>query len=66
MKDVAQGKQAPIKRWNISLNGKPTTLPELCKTARVDMRFGMDASGELYIFTKQDGRIYRLVSQAAQ
>lgn len=66
MKDIAQGKLAEIKRWNISFEGKPTTLSGLCKTPRVDMRFAMDATGELYIFTKQDGRIYKLVSQAGK
>jgi glucose/arabinose dehydrogenase/mono/diheme cytochrome c family protein len=61
MKDIRQGQLAPIKRWNLSLNGQRTTLLDLCKTSRVDMRYGMDAQGELYIFTKQDGKVYRLL-----
>jgi len=61
MKDLQPGRQAPISRWNVAINGKQTTLPELCNNTRADMRFGMDHTGELYIFTKQDGRVYRLV-----
>lgn len=61
VKDLQQGKLATIKRWNISMNGKPTSLAELCKNDRVDMRYGMDSKGELYLFTKQDGKVYRLV-----
>jgi len=28
----------------------------------VDLHFGRDAKGELYIITKADGKIYKLVS----
>ena len=62
MKDLKLGKQASIKRWNISFNGVPTTLAELSKNNRVDMRFGMDSKGELYILTKVNGNVYKLVS----
>jgi len=61
MKDVKLGAQATVKKWNISVNGSPTTLTQLCKNSRVEMRFGMDSRKELYILTKADGKIYRLV-----
>ena len=60
-KDLKLGKQATIKKWNISKNGKLTSVAQLCNNPRVDMRFGMDSQGELYILTKYDGKIYRLV-----
>ncbi|MEO6721002.1 MAG: PQQ-dependent sugar dehydrogenase, partial [Ferruginibacter sp.] len=60
MKDLQLGKQAVIKKWNISYNGVPVTLAQLCKKDRVEMRFGMDSKGELYILTKADGKIYKL------
>jgi glucose/arabinose dehydrogenase/mono/diheme cytochrome c family protein len=60
MKDLALGHQAPIKEWNITFQGKHTTLAELCGKDRVDIRFGMDNKKELYILTKADGKIYRL------
>ena len=61
VKDLKLGKQGTIKKWNISINGVPTTLAELCMNYRVDMRVGMDSKGELYILTKQDGKVYKLV-----
>lgn len=62
MADIKQGKQAPIKAWKISMNGEQKTLTELCRNDRVDLHFGRDAKGELYILTKTDGKVYKLVS----
>ena len=62
VKDLKLGQQATIKKWNITLNGKPTTLMELCGNQRVELRFGMDSKGELYILTKADGKVYKLVN----
>ena len=62
MADVKQGKQATIKEWKISINGIQKTLKDLCGTDRVDLHFGRDAKGELYILTKADGKVYKLVS----
>lgn len=59
--DLRVGKQATIKKWNISMNGVSTSLAELCKNRRVEMRFGMDKKGEIYILTKPDGKVYKLV-----
>jgi len=39
----------------------PTTLAQLCGNSRVEMRFGMDSKGELYLLTKADGKVYKLV-----
>ena len=61
MKDLRLGSQATIKKWNISVNGVPTTLAELCRDPRVDLRFGKDRNGELYLLTKEDGKVYKLV-----
>ncbi len=63
--DPKLGRQATIKKWNITLNGEPTTLAKLSgNTSRIDLRFGMDSKGELYILTKAGGRVYRLVGPA--
>jgi len=61
MKDLKLGKQATIKKWNLSFDGLSTTLAQLCGNPRVEMRFGMDSKGELYILTKADGKVYKLV-----
>ena len=62
MKDLKVGSQAPIKEWQVSLNGSIKTLSELCGAQKVDERFGRDSKGELYFTTKPDGKVYRLVS----
>jgi glucose/arabinose dehydrogenase len=59
--DVHIGKQAVIKEMNVSLDGRPTTMIELSGAQKVDMRFGRDHKGELYVMSKPDGRVYKVV-----
>jgi hypothetical protein len=61
MDDVKLRKQATIGEWHIAKKGQLTSLRQLCGNDRVDMRFGADHDGELYLFTKADGKIYKLV-----
>jgi glucose/arabinose dehydrogenase/mono/diheme cytochrome c family protein len=61
MGDLKLGSQAPIKEWRVSVGGKIKTLKELTGTDKVDERFGRDGNGEMYITTKPDGKVYRLV-----
>jgi hypothetical protein len=35
-------------------------MAKLCGRDRVDLRFGTDAKGDFYVFTKPDGKIYRI------
>lgn len=62
MTDIKQGTLALIKEWNISINDSTTTLLKACGGDRVDLHFGKDAAGELYLLTKTDGKIYKLRS----
>jgi glucose/arabinose dehydrogenase/mono/diheme cytochrome c family protein len=62
MADIKQGRFAPIMEWRVALNGEVKTPKQLCGNDRVDLHFGRDAKGELYIMTKADGKIYKLVS----
>jgi glucose/arabinose dehydrogenase len=66
MADIKQGRQAPIKEWKISINGTLKTLHEMCGNDRVDLHLGKDSHGELYILTKADGRVYKLISATAK
>lgn len=50
-----------IMECELSLGGVKTTLKQLCGSNRVDLHFGKDADGELYILTKADGKIYKLI-----
>jgi mono/diheme cytochrome c family protein len=61
MADVKEGSQARIKEVQISIDGKITTLSELCNSEKVDERFHQDQNGELLLTTKPDGMIYRIV-----
>ena len=60
--DIKEGAKAPMKEFRISLNGKPATMKELGADERLSMRFGRDRSGEIYISTMPDGKIYKLVA----
>lgn len=62
--DIELGKQATIKEIQITYNGKITTMIELSGAQKVDMRFGRDHRGELYIMSKPDGKIYRVTESA--
>ncbi|MBL7735369.1 MAG: PQQ-dependent sugar dehydrogenase [Chitinophagaceae bacterium] len=60
--DLKLGSRAPIREWQVTFNGKKTTLLELCKKNKVDLRFGRDAHGEIYLWSKQDGKVYKVVN----
>ena len=62
MADLKVGSLATIKEWQVNFNGVRKTLVELSGATKVDERFGRDRNGELYLTTKPDGKIYRLVS----
>lgn len=59
-KDIHSNQKAMIEEWMISFNNEITTLKKLCGNDRVDLHFGQDASGEIYIMTKSDGKLYKL------
>jgi mono/diheme cytochrome c family protein len=58
--DLKLGKQERVKEWFVSLQGKKQSLRQICGQDRVDLRFSQDEKGEMYLFTKPDGKIYRL------
>ncbi len=60
--DIKQGTLAPIREWRITISKLSRTLKEVCGSDRVDLRFGRDAQGELYILTKADGGLYKMTS----
>jgi glucose/arabinose dehydrogenase/cytochrome c2 len=58
--EMVKGKQAAIHEWRVAIDGKTDSLVQLCGSKRVDLHFGRDAKGEMYILTKADGKLYRL------
>lgn len=60
--DIHLGKQAKIYEWQVSLHGKIQSLKDLCGHNRVDLHYGRDAHGEIFILTKPDGKVYSITS----
>src|SRR5690606_18403702 len=58
--EMQQGKQAPIYELNVAVQGEKADLRTLTGNNRVDLRFGLDGKGELYIFTKADGALWKV------
>lgn len=59
--DIAEGAQAPVFTLDLELNGLVTDFRALSGDQRVDLRFGTDGSGELYLFTKSNGKVYKVI-----
>jgi mono/diheme cytochrome c family protein len=57
---MKQGRQAPIYEFGLEVDGERTSLETVTRNKRVDLRFGQDANGILYVFTKADGTLWRV------
>jgi hypothetical protein len=55
------GKLAPIYRLKLEINGQETDLETVTNNQRVEVRLGTDHSGELYIFVKSNGAVYKVI-----
>lgn len=66
LKEIELNREMQIKEWRVAYKGKAVSMEGLCKNKRVDLRFGRDAKGELYVFTKPDGKIYQMASALKQ
>ncbi|MFC4858184.1 PQQ-dependent sugar dehydrogenase [Actinophytocola glycyrrhizae] len=51
---------ARIHQLQVYANGQRTDFQELVGDDRVDLRFGQDARGELYLVAKADGKVYKV------
>ena len=64
--DLQLGRQTPLKELTLYRGGVPVTLMTLAGVGdRVDLRFGQDELGEIYVLSKQDGMIRKLGRVAA-
>lgn len=61
-RDIKAGKFATIYECHVSLNGEIIKLKDLNKTNRIELHFGKDAQGEIYIMTKADGKLYKIIN----
>lgn len=58
---LVNGKQAKIKELRIFDGNKETSFLELIGNERSDVRFGVDEQGEIYVTSKSDGKVRKLV-----
>lgn len=61
MDDIREGNRAPFYKFKMSIEGKPIDMVSLAGSKRVDARFARDSHGELYLFAKPEGKIYKVV-----
>ncbi|GAB3317023.1 hypothetical protein GCM10027299_07940 [Larkinella ripae] len=54
------GKQAPIQELKLAVAGKPANFQALSNSKKTDLRFGLGLNQDFYIYTKADGRIYKI------
>lgn len=59
--EIKEGTQTRIRELKLQMDGLPVTLKDLVKANKVDLRFGQDAQGEIYIITKADGNLYQII-----
>ncbi len=59
-KSLKLGIQTQIQELALQVAGKEIKFQEVTKNRKTDLRFGLGPKDELYIFTKTDGRIYKV------
>jgi len=64
--DIKQGQTVALQKVNLTVNGKATTFQDIRPNERVDLRFGQDNAGALYVFTKSNGKVYRVIDYVEQ
>ncbi len=60
------GKQALIQELIIEVDGKNTTFQQLSNSKKTDLRFGVGLNQEFYLYTKADGKIYKISDCTAE
>ena len=60
-KDINTSQIASIQEFSLEIDGKIDNFRNICKNNKTDLRFGQGANGEIYVYTKTDGRIYKVV-----
>ncbi|MEV1176038.1 PQQ-dependent sugar dehydrogenase [Nonomuraea sp. NPDC049784] len=59
--DERTGRRATIyKPRLVDATGKQVTMQDLAGSTRVDLRFGSDGAGELYVLSKANGKIWKV------
>ena len=59
--ELVDGKQATIKELRLFEGKKERSFLKMVGKSRTDVRFGIDEAGELYVTSKQDGKVRKIV-----
>jgi cytochrome c551/c552 len=59
--NLKSNKKLEIKELNLEIEGKQVSFRQLTKSQKTDLRFGKGANSEMYLYTKTDGKIYKVV-----
>jgi glucose/arabinose dehydrogenase len=59
--ELVDGKQATIKELRLFEGNKERSFLKIVGQNRTDVRFGIDEAGELYVTSKQDGKVRKIV-----
>ena len=59
--ELELGKQAQILEFDLSFNGVPSTFKKITLNGKTDLRFGLGANKQYYLFTKTDGKIWKVI-----
>ena len=54
------GQQAPIQELTLNFAGTVSTFQEVTGNKKTDLRFGVGLHNELYIYTKTDGKMWKV------
>jgi glucose/arabinose dehydrogenase len=60
---LVNGEPAPVEELRLFYEGEERGLLDILGSVRADLRFGVDGDGEIYLLSKQDGRIRMLVPE---
>jgi hypothetical protein len=59
--DLNQKPSPEVKSLKVIFEGKEMTMEELVG-GRVDLKFGIDAEKQVYIMSKNQGKIYKIIN----
>jgi glucose/arabinose dehydrogenase len=60
--ELVNGKQAKIKEIRLFDGKKEATFLQIIGSPRSDVRFGVDEEGEIYVTSKSDGKVRKIIS----
>lgn len=62
--ELKPGVRVPIQELELELAGKLTTFKALCGGKKTDLRMGIGLNQDLYLYTKADGKLYKVTGCA--